>query len=218
MAKWEAVGAQVPPTQTLSLSSNNIDMNKIVVFCGASDGYADIYRETAWDVGALLARRGIEVIFGGGKVGIMGAVADGALQHGGRVTGVIPTFLQTKEIAHDGVTEMIVVNTMHERKQTMSRLADGVIALPGGWGTMEELFEMLTWAQLGLHTRPIGVLNVNGYYEPLKALCALMVQDGFLSETTASILMIADSIEELLDLMANYTPPAAPQWLTDTTT
>ena len=158
------------------------------------------------------------MIFGGGKVGIMGAVADGALQHGGRVTGVIPTFLQTKEIAHDGVTEMIVVNTMHERKQTMSRLADGVIALPGGWGTMEELFEMLTWAQLGLHTRPIGVLNVNGYYEPLKALCALMVQDGFLSETTASILMVADSIEELLDLMANYTPPAAPQWLTDTTT
>ncbi|MBE2290460.1 MAG: LOG family protein [Chitinophagaceae bacterium] len=101
---------------------------------------------------------------------------------------------------------------------SVSRLADGVIALPGGWGTMEELFEMLTWAQLGLHTRPIGVLNVNGYYEPLKALCALMVQDGFLSETTASILMVADSIEELLDLMANYTPPAAPQWLTDTTT
>ena len=126
-------------------------MKSIVVFCGSGDGYNETYRETAYLLGKTLAAQDIRIIYGGAKVGLMGALADGALQHGGKITGVIPYFLKTKEVVHDGLTELITVDTMHERKLKMSELGDGIITMPGGWGTMEELFEMLTWGQLGLH-------------------------------------------------------------------
>lgn len=193
-------------------------MQNIAVFCGSSEGYNEAYREAAFELGAMLASRGIGIVYGGAKVGLMGAVAEAALQYGGKVTGVIPHFLKHKEIVHESLTELIAVNTMHERKLQMNRLCDGVIALPGGWGTMEELFEMLTWGQLGLHSKPIGLLNVNGFYDALTAMCTNMVQEGFLNETVNNSLLSSSSAEELLDMMAQYTPPPVPQWLSERTT
>lgn len=193
-------------------------MNNIAVFCGSSDGYNDTYREQAYQAGLMLADRGIHVIYGAAKIGLMGAIADGVLQGNGRITGVIPHFLQRKEIVHDGLTELVVVDTMHERKLKMYERCEGVLVLPGGWGTMDEMFEMLTWGQLGMHTKPIGLLNINGYYDPLKALNSTMVQEGFLDECTNSILMFADSLEELLDKMTNYTAPDLPQVINKQTT
>jgi hypothetical protein len=193
-------------------------MKRIAVFCGASEGYNEVYREAGWEVGSMLAARGIEVVFGGARIGIMGAVADGALQQGGKVTGVIPTFLKTREIVHEGITELITVDTMHERKLAMNRLCDGIITLPGGWGTMEELFEMLTWGQLGLHRKPIGLLNVNGYYDALKALCGNMVTEGFLEECTSQSLLMSSAPDELLEMMLQFEPLPVPKWLTERTT
>lgn len=193
-------------------------MKSIVVFCGSSEGYNEVYRETAFSVGETLAARGIRVIYGGAKVGLMGAVAEGALQAGGEVIGVIPSFLQTKEVAHEQLTQLITVETMHERKLKMHELSNGIITLPGGWGTMEELFEMLTWSQLGLHNKPVGLLNINGYYDPLKALSDNMVQEGFLSEWVNNILLISDSLDDLLEQMARYEPQQQPKWLTKQTT
>jgi len=193
-------------------------MKRIAIFCGSSDGYNELYREAAYELGTMLAIKSFEIIYGGAKVGLMGAVADGALLHGGKVTGVIPYFLKTKEVAHEGLSELITVDSMHERKQVMSKLCDGVITLPGGWGTMDELFEMLTWSQLGLHTKPIGVLNVNGYYDALRVLCNNMVQDGFIAEPVNDSLLISESPDELLEMMFNYSPPPVAKWLTERTT
>lgn len=193
-------------------------MNSIVVFCGSSEGYHESYREAAFNLGAMLANRGIRIIYGGAKVGLMGALAEGALEQGGKVIGVIPAFLQTKEVAHEGLTELITVKTMHERKLKMQELCDGVITLPGGWGTMEEMFEMLTWSQLGLHNKPVGLLNVNGFYEALKVLSDNMVQEGFLSEFVNASLLMSESMEELLELMEAYIPTEQPKWITKQTT
>jgi len=179
-------------------------MNSIVVFCGASAGHGAAYTDAARKLGTKLAQAGIQVVYGGACIGIMGAVADAALAGGGKVVGVIPHFLKTKEVAHEHLTEMIAVETMHERKLKMHELSDGIITLPGGWGTMEELFEMLTWAQLGLHAKPIGLLNVNGYYDHLYALCSNMVQEGFLAAATMDMLMISDDVDDLLQRMADY--------------
>jgi uncharacterized protein (TIGR00730 family) len=193
-------------------------MKSIVVFCGSGEGYNETYRETAYLLGKTLAEQNIRIIYGGAKLGLMGALADGALQHNGQIVGVIPYFLKTKEVVHEGLTELITVDTMHERKLKMSELCDGVITMPGGWGTMEELFEMLTWGQLGLHTKPIGLLNVNGYYDALKALSDNMVQEGFLDEYVNATLLISDSIEDLMEQMAAYSPPVVPKWITSQTT
>src|SRR5690606_15661454 len=138
-------------------------MNNIVVFCGSSIGTDRVYEEQAFLLGKTLAEASLGLVYGGAKVGLMGAVADGALGHGGKVVGVLPRFLQTREIAHDGLTELFIVETMHERKTKMNELCDGIIALPGGFGTMEEFFEMLTWGQLGLHQKPVGLLNTDGF-------------------------------------------------------
>ncbi|MBL7683901.1 MAG: TIGR00730 family Rossman fold protein [Flavipsychrobacter sp.] len=188
-------------------------MQYIAVFCGSKEGYNETYRETAYGLGAILAERGIGLVYGGGKVGLMGAVADGVLQNGGKVIGVIPDFLQTKEVAHEGVTEMIVTDSMHTRKVKMHELSDGVIVLPGGWGTMDEMFEMLTWGQLGLHKKPIALLNINGFYDSLKVLVNNMIQEGFLEECTAEILMTSDSIEELLSMMEHFEAPTVERLL-----
>jgi len=193
-------------------------MKSIIVFCGSSEGYNEVYMEAATQLGELLASRGIRVIYGGAKVGLMGAVADGALQAGGEVTGVIPEFLSAKEVLHEGLTELITTKTMHERKLKMYELGDAIITLPGGWGTMDETFEMLTWGQLGLHAKPVGLLNVNGYYDALKALSDSMVQEGFLSEFVNGAMLMSSSAEDLLEQMENYVAPEAPQWITKQTT
>lgn len=193
-------------------------MNNIVVFCGSSKGTDSIYEEHAYLLGKTLADSGIGLIYGGTKIGLMGAVADGALQHGGRVIGVLPYFLQTKEIAHESLTELILVDTMHERKTKMNQLSDGVIALPGGFGTMEEFFEMLTWGQLGLHRKPMGLLNTNGFYDELIALAQHMVDKGFLKEINQQMLLWSAEIPDLLNKMRNYQPPAVGKWITQETT
>jgi uncharacterized protein (TIGR00730 family) len=193
-------------------------MKSVVVFCGSGEGYDETYREAAYELGTVLAEKNIRIIYGGGRIGLMGALAEGALENGGKVIGVIPVFLQTKEIMHHGLTETIKVNTMHERKLKMHELSDAVITMPGGWGTMDELFEMLTWGQMGLHQKPIGLLNINGYYDSLQALTDSMVREGFLNEEVNRMLLVSSSIEELLQKMDDYVAPEVQQWLTRKTT
>src|SRR5882672_4291706 len=157
-------------------------MKRIVVYCGSSFGTESVYQEQAYATGVTLARLNIGLVYGGARVGLMGAVADGALAHGGEVIGVLPRFLSGKELGHAGLTDLILVDTMHERKLKMHELSDGVIALPGGFGTLEELFEMVTWGQLGLHKKPVGLLNVAGFYDELLSFIQTMVDKGFLKE------------------------------------
>ena len=189
-------------------------MKSIVVFCGSSYGYNEVYADVAYQLGTVMAEKQIEVVYGGSKLGLMGALAEGALQNGGRVVGIIPHFLRTKEIAHENLTEMLLVDTMHERKLKMHEMSEGIIAMPGGWGTMEELFEMMTWAQLGLHQKPIGILNINGFYEPFMALLNNMVTEGFVKEDFMKMIIVSQDIFELLELMWNYEPTRdVPKWI-----
>ena len=159
-------------------------MTHFAVFCGASTGHDPVYLEAARSVGRALAERGLGVVYGGGHVGLMGAVADAAMEAGGHVVGVIPGFMTEKEVAHERVTELILVKDMHERKMVMHQRSQAVIALPGGFGTMDELFELLTWKQLRLHAKPMGLLNVKGYYDGLLTQMAHMRQEGFLHDDT----------------------------------
>lgn len=191
-------------------------MKRITVFCGSSFGTDKIYKEQAALLGKTLAQQNIELVYGGANVGLMGAVADGVLNEGGKAIGVLPNFLRSKEIAHLGLTELIVVESMHERKTKMNNLCDGVIALPGGFGTLEELFEMLTWGQLGLHKKPIGILNINGFYDSLIELTKVMVEKGLLKPVNQEMLLVSDTIEDLLHQMRNYVPPTTGKWI-DTT-
>ena len=188
-------------------------MKRITIFCGSGSGTDEIFYREAILAGATLARQGIEIVYGGAKVGLMGAVADGALRQGGKVTGVIPYFLQSKEIAHTGLTELILVESMHERKTKMNELCDAVIALPGGYGTMEEFFEMLTWAQLGLHQKPVALLNTAGFYDPLITLIQTMTDKGFLKSIHREILLYSDRIDDLLEKMKNYKAPDTGKWI-----
>ncbi len=188
-------------------------MKRITVFCASSFGTEKIYEEQAILVGKTLAGQNIELVYGGANVGLMGAVADGTLNAGGKVIGVLPNFLRSKEIAHQGLTELILVESMHERKTKMNDLCDGVIALPGGFGTLEELFEMLTWAQLGLHKKPIAILNINGFYDSLITLLETMTEKGLLKEVNQKMLLVSDNIDDLLHQMKNYTPPTVGKWI-----
>lgn len=190
-----------------------ITMKRITVFCASSFGTEKIYEEQAIALGKTLAEQNIELVYGGANVGLMGAVADGALNAGGKVIGVLPNFLRSKEIAHLGLTELILVESMHERKTKMNDLCDGVIALPGGFGTLEELFEMLTWAQLGLHKKPIAILNVNGFYDSLIALLQTMTEKGLLKEVNQKMLLVSDTIDDLLYQMKNYVAPTVGKWI-----
>jgi uncharacterized protein (TIGR00730 family) len=190
-------------------------MKSITIFCGSSDGSEDIYRSQAISLGKTLAQRNIQIVYGGAKVGLMGAVADAALDEGGAVTGVLPRFLRTREIAHEGLSELIMVDSMHERKTKMQELSDGFIALPGGFGTLEELFEILTWAQLGLHKKPVGLLNVEGFYDHLQHLLNKMVAKGFLKEVNYSMLLVDKDIPELLEKMNRYRAPVVGKWITE---
>jgi uncharacterized protein (TIGR00730 family) len=188
-------------------------MKRIAVFCGSSAGPNEIYRTQAAQLGRYLAGKNIHVIFGGGKVGMMGILADAALEAGGKVTGVIPGFLHVKEVAHDRLTELITVETMHARKALIENMSDGAIALPGGFGTLEELFEMLTWGQLGLHDKPVGVLNTNGYYDPILSAIDRMVEEGFLKDLNREMVLVNEHIEELVAAMHNYQPPKVRKWI-----
>lgn len=188
-------------------------MKRITVFCGSSFGTDAIYTEQATLLGETLAKENIELVYGGANVGLMGAVADGVLNNGGKAIGVLPNFLRSKEIAHLGLTELILVESMHERKTKMNDLCDGVIALPGGFGTLEELFEMITWAQLGLHKKPIAILNINGFYDSLIELTKTMVEKGLLKEVNQKMLLVSDTIPDLLHQMRNYTPPTVGKWI-----
>jgi uncharacterized protein (TIGR00730 family) len=177
-------------------------MRWVCVFCGSSKGSQAIYAEKAGAFGTLLARRGLGLVFGGGHIGLMGVIADAILSEGGSVVGVIPRALVEKELAHDRLTELHVVETMHQRKALMADRADAFVALPGGFGTLDELFEILTWAQLGLHQKPIGLLNLAGFFDPLLEWIDQVIQTGFLRPAHRPLLRVADDPEVLLDLLA----------------
>ena len=188
-------------------------MKKITVFCASSLGNDNVFTEQAYQLGKELAANNLELVYGGAKVGLMGIVANGVLENGGRAIGVLPRFLQKKELAHKGLTELILVDTMHERKAKMNELCDGVIAMPGGFGTLEELFEMLTWGQLALHTKPVALLNVNGFYDGLLSFIEDMVGSGLLKEVNRKMLLSSSSITDLLELMRAYQAPTEGKWI-----
>jgi len=190
-------------------------MKKIAIYCGSSAGPNEIYRTQAAQLGKYLAENDIHVIFGGGKVGIMGILADAALEAGGKVTGVIPGFLHVKEVAHSGLTELITVETMHQRKALIEQMCDAAIALPGGFGTLDELFEMLTWGQLGLHDKAVGMLNTNGFYDHILSAIDRMVSEGFLKDLNRDMILVSEHIEELIERMTNYAPPKIRKWILD---
>ena len=188
-------------------------IRRIAVFCGSSRGTERIFEEQAYELGKTLAVQNIELVYGGANVGLMGTVANGVMENGGKAIGVLPVFLKKVEIANLNLTELVMVDTMHQRKAKMNELSDGVIALPGGFGTLEEFFEMLTWAQLGLHRKPVALLNVDGFYDALLALVDTMVDRGFLRKENREMLLVSDNIEDLLDKMRKYEAPSVGKWL-----
>jgi len=181
-------------------------MKRLAVYCGSATPTDPVYIDSARAVGRTLAERGIGVVYGGGRLGLMGAIADSALEAGGEVIGIIPTALVTAEVAHRRLTELHVVDTMHQRKQAFTDLSDGFINLPGGTGTMDELWEALSWAQIGYHAKPVGLLNVAGYYDHLIAFYEKMGEVGFLRPQHKGILLIDDTLDGLLAKMADHTP------------
>ena len=183
-------------------------MKSVCVFCGSSSGNRD-YEAAARSTGHALVHAGVRLVYGGGRVGLMGALADEVLSAGGHVTGVMPRALFEREIAHPAVSDMRIVQSMHERKELMANLSDGFIALPGGAGTLEEIFEQWTWSQLGIHAKPCGFLNVNGYFDPLLAMIERMVAEGFLARSFAAMLAIETDPVRLLECFSVYQPPAS---------
>lgn len=188
-------------------------IQSICVFCGASPGANPVYRQAAEALGRLLAERGIRLIYGGGAVGLMGVVADAALSAGGEVIGIIPQGLERAEVGHRGLTRLEVVDTMHTRKARMAELADAFIALPGGLGTLEELFEVWTWGQLGYHAKPLGLLEVNGFYRKLGDFLDHLVSERFVRPAHRDMLQIADTPAALLEALRAWQPSVAPKWV-----
>lgn len=188
-------------------------MKSIVVFCGSSEGKNQHFKKQAYLLGETLAQNKIQLIYGGSKAGLMGAVANGSLSKGGSVIGILPSFLKHKEIAHTELNELIIVDSMHERKTKMHELCEGIIALPGGFGTMEELFEVLTWAQLGHHQKPIGLLNMEGYYNPLLNMIDSMLAHGYSKPEFKELLLVSDNIDDLLDKVNHYQAPKIHKWM-----
>ena len=186
---------------------------RLCVFCGSSAGQDSIYVETARLLGTTLARNGIELVYGGASVGLMGAVADAVLAEGGRVIGVMPQSLVDKEIAHAGLSDLRVVGSMHERKALMAELSDGFIALPGGLGTFEELFEVWTWAQLGYHRKPCALLNAAGFYDKLTDFLDDVVERGFVKPVHRAMLIVEDEPAALIDAIRHYEPPQVTKWI-----
>ena len=193
-------------------------MKSVCVFCGSNSGRGDRYVEAARELGGELGQRGIKLVYGGGCVGLMGVVADAALAAGGHVTGVIPAALVAREVGHLALTEQHVVDSMHERKALMAKLSEGFIAMPGGYGTLDETFEILTWAQLGMHAHPIGMLNVDGYFDKLLAFVDHAIAEGFVRPEYRGMISVADTPSGLLDAMARYQPPTVTKWITQSET
>ena len=190
-------------------------INSIAVYCGSSAGSNPKFIEVANSLGQLMARENLNLIYGGAQIGLMGCIADAVLRESGKAIGVIPDFLSIKEVKHTALSEMIVVENMHERKHKMYELADAFIAMPGGFGTLEELFEMLTWGQLGLHQKPIGILNIDGYYNALLELLQHMVSSGLLKQNNCDLVLVDNNPSGLLEKMRNYSPPASDKWISD---
>jgi len=190
-----------------------MNFQRICVFCGSNLGINPAYSRAAEELGLLLVDRGIELVYGGGDVGLMGVLADSVLEAGGRVIGVIPDSLMAKEVGHLGLTELRIVKSMHERKAVMSDLSDGFIALPGGFGTIEEFCEVVTWSQLGIQSKPCGVLNVAGYYDPLLELFDQSVTEGFLRVENRALVLEDRGPESLLQKMASFVPIPADKWI-----
>ena len=191
-------------------------MNKltsVAVFCGSSSGNDPEIIKQAYILGETFANQEITLVYGAAKIGVMGRVAEGALDHNGKVIGVIPEFLKMKEVVHLGLTELIITENMHQRKLKIHELSDGFIALPGGFGTFEELFEIITWSQLGLHQKPIGLLNINGFYDHLICMLKTMVTKGLLKPENHELLIVDQNIESLLYKMVHFKPRLVPKWL-----
>ena len=188
-------------------------MNNIAVFCGSSEGQIPSIIEQAYQLGGYLAENKLRLVYGGSKIGLMGQVARGVIEKEGEVIGVIPDFLKTKEIVHPDLSELIVTTNMHERKVIMYEKSDAFIIIPGGFGTLDEFFEIATWCQLGLHSKPIAILNMNGYYDHLISQCKTMVEAGLLKHVNLDALIIEDSIEAVFYQIRNYQPQPVPKWL-----
>ena len=188
-------------------------MKRICVFCGSNPGNNPVFLRTAESLGRFLAQNDVELVFGGGSVGLMGKIADTVLAEGGRVIGVIPKSLADKEVAHEGLTELQIVDSMHTRKAMMEELSDGFIALPGGFGTFEELCEIITWAQLGFHSKPCGFLNVDGYYDPLIDLFDKATAERFVHPEHRKLVLIEKDIEKMFGKMVEYRAPKLEKWL-----
>ena len=188
-------------------------MKRICVFCGANPGRGEKFRVMAVKMGHALAERGLGLVYGGGKVGLMGTIADAVLERGGEVIGVIPEDLVKKEVAHKGLTDLRVVGSMHERKALMAKLSDGFIAMPGGFGTLDEFCEILTWAQLGLHRKPAGILDVGGYFDLFLRFVDHSVSQGFIRQEHRDLLLVERSPQALLDVFAAYKPVSVDKWL-----
>lgn len=189
------------------------ELNRICVFCGSSDGNDPQITEAATTLGHSFATNNITLVYGAAKIGVMGTIAQAMLDTNGKVIGIIPQFLKKKEVVHLGLTQLITTTNMHERKLAMQELSDGFIALPGGFGTLEELFEIGTWLQLGLHAKPMGLLNVNGFYDDLLSMLETMVKRGFLSMENYELLLVDTTIDGLLQKMRTFKTPQLPKWL-----
>jgi uncharacterized protein (TIGR00730 family) len=189
------------------------ELSSICVFCGSNAGAQPAYVETAEAVGRGLARRGVRVVYGGARVGMMGALADAARSAGGDVVGVMPQAIFDREVGHTGLDDLRVVGSMHERKALMAELSDAFIALPGGVGTLEELFEVYTWAQLGIHEKPLGLLDVAGYYRPLVAFLDHAVREQFVRPSTRSMLAVGEELDDLLAAFEAWRPPTEHKWM-----
>lgn len=192
-----------------------MNFRRICVFCGSNLGINPAYRQASADFGRILAARAIELVYGGGNIGLMGILADATLEAGGRVIGVIPESLMAREVGHQNLTELRIVKSMHERKALMSDLSDGFVALPGGFGTFEEFCEVVTWTQLGIHSKPCGLLNVAGYYNPLLALFDKAVSEGFLREENRRLVLDDSDAESLLAAMSEFCAPTVSKWIGD---
>ena len=190
------------------------ELNKICVFCGSSEGNDSEIYQAALSLGKAFVENNITLVYGAAKIGIMGAVAKSVLEGNGTVVGIIPGFLKKKEVVHLGLTELITTKNMHERKMKMQELSDGFIALPGGFGTLEELFEIITWLQLGLHSKPIGLLNTNGFYDDLIKLIENMVKKKFVSSENYQLLLVDTQIDSLLEKMRRFKQPDLPNYVT----
>jgi len=189
------------------------ELNKICVFCGSSNGIDPLINQAAISLGEAFVENNITLVYGAAKIGIMGTIAQSVLNRKGSVIGIIPDFLKMKEVVHLGLTQLITTQNMHERKLKMQELSDGFIAMPGGFGTLEELFEIITWLQLGLHSKPIGLLNTNGFYDDLIKLIENMVKKGFVSLENYNLLLVDNDVENLLQKMRNFKQPEMPKWL-----